>query len=53
MTYFLVFEKETGKVIDKTFDQEKAFAYVLNGNGKYDYLSFDERKDKSSSFFLS
>jgi hypothetical protein len=40
--YFLVFEKTTGKVIGKTSDQNIAFSYVLHGEGKYDYQSYDE-----------
>jgi hypothetical protein len=40
--YFIVFERESGKVIGKTYDENIALSYIENGNGVYDYQSYDE-----------
>jgi hypothetical protein len=40
--YYLVFEKESGKVIGKTSNERKALSYVEKSNGIYDYQSYEE-----------
>jgi hypothetical protein len=40
--YFLVFERETGKVIGKTYDEEVAISYIEKDSIKYDYQSYVE-----------
>jgi hypothetical protein len=42
--YFIVFERETGKVIGKTCNEEIALSYIENGNGVYDYQSYDDEQ---------